>query len=450
MNRHGDCYEPGTVLDDKFRVEGLLGEGGMGAIYEVTHELTHHRRALKLLHPHVARQRGAVERFLREASAAGKIGDPHIIETFDAGWLSSDEPFVLMELLKGETLADRLDQHPSGLPLAEVFTLFEQICQGVQAAHDAGIIHRDLKPANLFLCEDPAPVRVKILDFGISKFDDRHTRVSEPTRSGATIGTPGYMSLEQIDDSADIDERSDVYALGVILYECLTGRHPFPATSFLRLAKLVAAGEFTPVSTLRPELPVGVDPLMKEVLAPWCDERLPTVRALAERLAAIAAHSMRPPAVAPRRMNDVDPAGATVLSDTLPLESVEETMPQGPASMADAPPSTPRRRATVAAALGSATVGAALVIVFSSPPDRSRDSTEEPKRTEPSTSTQPLVPAPTTSAHPDVAPPAPPTATAPPSSAPQSTGGPKLAAPPAATTKPAVDPDHLAGEDELR
>ena len=231
-----------------------MAKGGWGAVYEVTHQMTHRRRALKLLHPQFARQKTTVERFLREATAAGKIDNAHIIETFDAGWLSTGEPFVLMEFLEGETLAARLEA-VERMALPEVVAVFQQLCRGVQAAHDAGIVHRDLKPENIFLTQSENDVFVKVLDFGISKFDERHTMTTQPTRSGATVGTPGYMSLEQIDDSADVDEQGDVYSLGVILYETLTGEHPYPATSFLQLAKKVAAGKFKPPSELRPNLP---------------------------------------------------------------------------------------------------------------------------------------------------------------------------------------------------
>ena len=122
---------PGTLLDEKFRIVGRMGVGGMGAVYEITHEITHHRRAMKLLHPQHARDKVVVDRFLREASAAGRIGNPHIVETFDAGRLPSGEPYLIMEMLEGDSLADMLDASPNGLPIETAVTIVTQVCQGV-------------------------------------------------------------------------------------------------------------------------------------------------------------------------------------------------------------------------------------------------------------------------------------------------------------------------------
>src|SRR5690349_8470036 len=141
----------GTLVAGKLRIVRALGIGGMGTVYEVEHELTRHRRALKLLHAQLAHNHQAVARFLREASAAGRIGNPHIVETFDAGTLESGEPYLVMEMLRGQTLSDRIARGP--MPIAEVVDLVGQACDGVQAAHDAGIVHRDLKPDNLFVVD---------------------------------------------------------------------------------------------------------------------------------------------------------------------------------------------------------------------------------------------------------------------------------------------------------
>src|SRR6478736_3811029 len=142
---------PGTVLAGKFRLVSRLGEGGMGSVYEIEHELTKHRRALKLLHKSMAAMPSIVERFLREASAAGRVGNPHIAETFDAGVLETGEPYLVMELLRGEPLSARIERGP--LLVQEVVDLIGQACVGVAAAHAAGIVHRDLKPDNLFIID---------------------------------------------------------------------------------------------------------------------------------------------------------------------------------------------------------------------------------------------------------------------------------------------------------
>ncbi|MER2564586.1 MAG: serine/threonine-protein kinase, partial [Myxococcaceae bacterium] len=164
--------QPGVVLLGKLRVVRLLGAGGLGAVYEVEHELTKHRRALKLLHPRHRENTEVVQRFLREASAAGHIGDPHIVETFDAGELPSGEPFLLMEMLEGQPLAN-LFRDSGRLPIALACDLVCQAAEAVDAAHRAGIVHRDLKPENLFVTQRAGKPFIKVLDFGISKFDSQ-------------------------------------------------------------------------------------------------------------------------------------------------------------------------------------------------------------------------------------------------------------------------------------
>src|SRR5882672_4616958 len=160
----------GTLVGGKLRILRLLGVGGMGAVYEIEHEITKHRRALKMLHAHFRAYPNVIARFLREASAAGRIGNPHIIETFDAGELESGEPYLVMEFLEGGTLSDLLGQK-GRLELTELADLCSQACVGVQAAHDCGIVHRDLKPDNLFIITRENKPFVKLLDFGVSKFD---------------------------------------------------------------------------------------------------------------------------------------------------------------------------------------------------------------------------------------------------------------------------------------
>ena len=256
---------PGTLLAGKFRVVSLLGEGGMGAVYQIEHEITKHRRALKLLHKSMAQLPSVVERFLREASAAGRVGNPHIVETFDAGVLDTGEPYLVMEILRGEPLSARIARGP--MPVLEVVDLVGQACGGVQAAHDAGIVHRDLKPDNLFVTEgvDGKPF-VKILDFGISKFDSTKTGGLQLTQEGAALGTPYYMPPEQIRGEGSLDARADVYALGVILYECLAGVRPFEAETLPHLAILIHTGDAQPIAQRRPDLPAGFAELVHRAM----------------------------------------------------------------------------------------------------------------------------------------------------------------------------------------
>lgn len=276
-------FVEGSVLAGKLRVVRLLGMGGMGAVYEVEHVITCHRRALKLLHASMVGNASVVERFLREASAAGRIGNPHIVETFDAGYLETGEPYIVMELLRGRTLATLLGE--SGpLEVVTACDLLIQACDGIGAAHAAGIIHRDLKPENLFLT-DPEGKFVKILDFGISKFDVFATGVEALTVEGAPMGTPCYMSPEQVKGLKTVDARTDVYALGVLLYECLTGRKPFEADSLAQLAYLITQAQFTPPSDLRPSLPKVLDRIVAKAMSDDRAQRYETAQCLSLELA---------------------------------------------------------------------------------------------------------------------------------------------------------------------
>lgn len=273
---------PGTVLAGRFRVVRRLGFGGMGSVYEVEHEITKHRRALKLMHPAFAARAEHVARFLREASAAGRIGNPHIAETFDAGKLESGEPYIVMELLDGQPLSDLIEARGQ-LGFAEAISLTLQAAEGIEAAHAAGIVHRDLKPENVFVCAGPVPF-VKILDFGISKFDPEKTGDSRLTVDGATMGTPTHMSPEQIRGQADIDGRTDVYALGLVLYESVTGRKVYFAETLTQLAVMIHEGRYAPVAHFRADAPAGFEEVIARALDANRDTRYQTVRAFAEAL----------------------------------------------------------------------------------------------------------------------------------------------------------------------
>ncbi|HMJ50534.1 MAG TPA: protein kinase [Polyangiaceae bacterium] len=277
--------DPGTLVGGKLRIVRLLGTGGMGAVYEVEHELTKHRRALKLLHARYKIYPELIQRFLREASAAGRIGNPHIAETFDAGELETGDPYLVMELLKGETLADLLRRKQT-LTVSEASELVRQACTGVQAAHDAGIVHRDLKPENLFVMERDHRPFVKILDFGISKFDPQLTGGEmSTTREGTSLGTPLYMPPEQVRGDKRIDARADVYALGVILYECVTGRRPYEAETLAHLAVLIHEGLAAPMAQLRPEVPAPFAEIVHRAMANKPEMRFASAREFGDALA---------------------------------------------------------------------------------------------------------------------------------------------------------------------
>lgn len=259
----GAALAPGQLLDQRFLVRGLLGSGGMGAVYEVEHAVTKAAGALKVLHPRYARSPDVVARFALEASAATRIGDPHIVQAFDAGKLEDGAPYIFMELLRGRSLASLIDQH-GRLPFDEARELVLQAASGLAAAHAAGIVHRDVKPENLFLLSGQSPF-VKILDFGVSRFVSPDA-ASRLTSEGTPLGTPYYMSPEQVVGERDVDQRADVYALGVVLYECLCGELPFRAETLPALAARIVEGRYTPLAQLMDGLPDGIDAVVQKAL----------------------------------------------------------------------------------------------------------------------------------------------------------------------------------------
>jgi serine/threonine-protein kinase len=361
----------GTVVAGKLRVVRALGMGGMGAVYEVEHEFTKHRRALKLLHKEMLEHPVVIARFLREASAAGHIGNPHIVETFDAGNLLTGEPYIVMEMLKGETLATRLER-AKRLPLVDLVDLVRQACDGVQAAHAAGIVHRDLKPENLFIVDHDGKPFVKILDFGVSKFDPSLTGANGTTKEGSALGTPYYMSPEQVDGDKDLDARTDVYALGVILYECATGKRPFKADALPKLAVLIHEGKPMPVSERRPDLPLGFVDVVHRAMNRDRDKRFQSARELAAALepfsakaldatmletSAVRVASSRPPPAAAQSEPPPQPSRLPALTDAGSALSVAgagagETRKRGG-----------NTRAVVWVAIAAAVLGAAGVVV---------------------------------------------------------------------------------------
>ena len=322
----------GRVIAGKFRVVRPLGVGGMGKVYEVEHELTRHRRALKVLHAGAGAD--VVERFVREASAAARIGNPHVAQTFDAGRLDGGEPYLLMELLDGETLDARL-RRAGPLDPGELAGLIHQACEGMQAAHEAGIVHRDLKPDNLFIEAREEGPFVKILDFGISKFDPAQTGTPGITKDGSVMGTPYYMAPEQVRGAASIDARTDVYALGVILYECACGQRPFDATSVEHLAVLIHQGRAVPLGQRSPSLPRAFCEAVAQAMAADPRERFQSARALADALSPLRQHVIRSDVsraslTAPSAQPGTRAAFAATLRSDPPRKGLPVRAPSGP------------------------------------------------------------------------------------------------------------------------
>jgi len=256
---------PGTMLDDKYRIDELLAVGGMGAVYVGTHTKLRKRVAIKVLNPQLSSP-PMIERFHREAITASQIGHEGIAQVTDLGTSGQGEPFLVMELLEGESLARRL-KATGALPIEVACELACAILSPLGAAHRAGIIHRDLKPDNVFLVRQSRGEMVKLLDFGISRAAglEQEFRL---TTTGLVLGTPYYMSPEQARGDNVISTATDIYSLGVMLYEMLIGIVPISGDNYNQLMYRVMSGEYTPPRQLRPEIPEPLERLMIHAMAP--------------------------------------------------------------------------------------------------------------------------------------------------------------------------------------
>ena len=359
----------GRTLGKKFLVRGCLGSGGMGAVYEVEHVLTKRVGALKLLHPSVSENGRILERFVREASAAGRIGNPHIVETIDAGELASGEPYIFMELLSGTAVSDLIKRR-GRLRFEEAREIALQAAEGLAAAHAAGVVHRDVKPENLFLCRGE-PAYVKLLDFGISKFSVATDH--RLTAEGVPMGTPYYMSPEQVAGKSDIGPASDVYSLGVVLYECVTGRVPFDAETLPALSIKIFEGNYAPPSSLNARVASGLDEVIARAMATAPSKRYASMSELREALLAL--NPGAPVSLAQTLASDATNASnAPSMPRPTELEATAELAPSSsaqpldslaPPTMASAPVRSHRKVGLAAGLVGIAAVAA---VVFARAP----------------------------------------------------------------------------------
>ena len=257
-----------------YRSVALLGEGGMGSVYLAEHPGIGRRVAVKVLHKNYSRDEHLLARFLNEARAANAIRHPNIIEILDSGTLADGTPFLVMELLEGDSLGTRLR---SGImPIATALDFAYQTASALGAAHAKGIVHRDLKPDNLFVVNDPHDTtreRIKVLDFGIAKLQQASTADSVKTRTGTLMGTPIYMSPEQCRGTRSVDHRSDIYSLGVIIYEMLAGQTPFVSEGFGELVNMHLNVLPASARSKRPEIPPALDTLVLKMLAKNPEDR---------------------------------------------------------------------------------------------------------------------------------------------------------------------------------
>ena len=281
----------GRTVSDRYLIRNVLGEGGMGTVYEAEHMGLGRQVAIKVLNPSQAKKRVAVKRFQQEARAAGAIGHPNICEVYDLGLLDDGSPYLVMEKLIGTTLADRISRE-GGLPFDEIADVMIQVLAGLIAAHDKGIVHRDIKPENIFLARRVGcPPIVKILDFGVSKmmpqFQGGSGEDLDLTRTGMVMGTPYYMSPEQARGERNLDGRVDVYACGVMMYESIVGKRPFLAPNYNAL--LLSIINTTPkgLREVRPATPAAMEAIVVRMMAKARDDRYPTANAVLRDIQAL-------------------------------------------------------------------------------------------------------------------------------------------------------------------
>jgi eukaryotic-like serine/threonine-protein kinase len=276
---------PGTQVTPNVRLLELLGEGGMGSVWVAEHAGLKTRVAVKFVSRElVERDPSLIERFNREAALTAKIKSPHVIQTFDHGVMPDGQAYIVMELLEGEALSDRLERDGRLSP-EETCLVVQQTAKGLSRAHKMGVVHRDIKPENLFLVDDDDGLFVKILDFGIAK-QTSLPLTQNVTGTNMMVGTPEYMSPEQVMSAKDVSAQADLWSLSVVAYRCLTGGVPFSGETVGALAVAIANGIFTPPRTFRRELRPGVDDWFARALAKHEEARFGDAKELARTFAA--------------------------------------------------------------------------------------------------------------------------------------------------------------------
>jgi serine/threonine-protein kinase len=329
-------WTPGAILLGKYRVERILGQGGMGVVVEAIHTTLDDRVAIKFLLPEGSRKDIVFRRFLQEARAAARIKSEHVAKVFDVGTLESGEPYMIMECLKGSDL-ERVVEEQGPLPLHKAADCIVQACDALAHAHALGIIHRDIKPANLFLCTlaDGSP-SVKLLDFGISKatLSAEHEAQPHLTESHTAMGTPYYMSPEQMKSAKRVDARSDIWSLGVTLFQLLAGVPPFQGETLPEVCSNILTEPPRSLRSLRPEVPLGLEAIVLRCLERKPDERYQSVAELAQALEPFCSEVMQ---LRSRRIPLILGVSSPAANpDSLPAGVVQKSTPPEP----DPPPQT--------------------------------------------------------------------------------------------------------------
>jgi eukaryotic-like serine/threonine-protein kinase len=309
----------GTTLRGTYRILRTLDQGGMGMVFEAEHVRLKRRVAVKVLAQHLAKDAHALARFNREAEIISQLQHPHVVQVTDFDTTEAGEPYLVMELLSGESLATRLERERC-LPIAEAVRIAHQVSSGLGAAHAANIVHRDLKPANIFLTPIAGEgALVKLLDFGISK---RAGAGKGLTGEYDILGTPDYMAPEQaLGKTAQVDHRGDQYALAVITYEMLAGRTPFAGDDVMDVLRQVISTEPPPIEQLAPHVPTDAGDVLRRALSKDPEQRFPSIGEFAAALLRASGTSLPPPEAL--GLANTVPAGA-------PPSGTKPSAPAGP------------------------------------------------------------------------------------------------------------------------
>jgi serine/threonine protein kinase len=378
------ALQPGQVIADRYLLEEPIGRGAMGAVWRALHLRLESPLAIKFLNPAIADEPAMLERFLREARSAAAVRSSHVVQIFDYG-VDDGAAYIVMELLVGEPLDARLAARGRLAP-PELDKIFDEVARAVSVAHELGVVHRDIKPANIFIAREGGRELTKVLDFGIAKLLDRRLEapVGSGTNTGILLGTPNYMSPEQARGERAVDHRSDLWALAVLAFECLTGRHPFESGSLGDLVVKICTAEPLVPSQVAPVPPAfdawfarGVD---KDPAARFASaaEMAETLHALlsAEGLGA----DSRPRSAPARRLELMPSEGLSGTTERLPSQGLPRFAAESSftasavASEVQAKAATSRRRKIMLYAIPLALAAIGIALATSSTPERAASS----------------------------------------------------------------------------
>ena len=421
----------GSIFADKYRIESQLGRGGMGAVFAARHLALGQRVAIKVMLPDLLEDTDAVRRFAREARAAAALRSEHAVRIHDVGRSETGAPYLVMEYLDGKDLATILSENDrTPFPVEDAVRYMIEACDAIAEAHALGIVHRDIKPQNLFLNRDRnGRTAIKVVDFGLAKpLAESDVGGSGVTRTDVMLGSPAYMSPEQIRSSRDIDERADIWALGATLYTLVTGVAPFLGTTLHVICSLILKQDAPRATARRPDCPRELDEIIRCCLKREPDERFRSVDQLATALRGVLGRSDAEPTAVP--------SPAPQASSSAPLEPRTATV-----IMAPAPSLAPPRRSRLLPSVVGAAVaiaGAATAIAM-----RAQDAKPLPDESIVAPTPPPAPPAPTSPLTPSAAP----SLVDPPPLEPAAGASalPRIAPrPPPRTTKPVPRPAHSA------